>query len=49
MKINIFEYNVMRKIIFSSEKPPNINKIKCVDHKIVVVSEALQRSSARQT
>jgi hypothetical protein len=22
MKINIFEYDVMRKMIFSSEKPP---------------------------
>jgi hypothetical protein len=28
MKINIFEYIVMRKMIFSSEKPPKINKIK---------------------
>ena len=29
MKINIFEYIVMRKMIFSSEKPPEkINKIK---------------------
>ena len=28
MKINIFEYIVMRKMIFSSEKPPKSNKIK---------------------
>ena len=28
MKINIFEYIVMRKMIFSSEKPQKINKIK---------------------
>jgi hypothetical protein len=28
MKINIFEYIVMRKMIFSSEKHPKINKIK---------------------
>ena len=28
MEINIFEYIVMRKMIFSSEKPPKINKIK---------------------
>jgi hypothetical protein len=28
MKINIFEYIVMRKMIFSSEKAPTINKIK---------------------
>ena len=71
MKINIFEYIVMRKMIFSS--PQKINKIKkhdvpdlhrslhpirfylefClqfrqhVDHKNVVVPEALRRSSAR--
>jgi hypothetical protein len=28
MKINIFEYIVMRKMIFTSEKPPKIYKIK---------------------
>jgi hypothetical protein len=28
MKINIFEYIVMRKMIFSREKPPKSNKIK---------------------
>ena len=68
----------MRKMIFSSEKPPKINIIKktrrprfvsfpspnpflfrilltvpatwqCVDHKNVVIPEALQRSSAGQT
>ena len=75
MKINIFEYIVMRKMIFSS--PQKINKIKkhnvpdlyrslhrirfywefClvpatwqyVDHKNVVIPEALRRSSAGQT
>jgi hypothetical protein len=75
MKINIFEYIMMRKMIFSSEKPPKIHKIKkhdvpdlyrslhrirfylefClqfrqhVDHKNVVVPEALRQSSAGQT
>ena len=78
MKMNIFEYSVMRRLIFSSENPPKINKIKkhdvtdlyrslhrirfylefclqfpqhgnCVDHKNVVVPEALRWSSAGQT
>jgi hypothetical protein len=75
MKINIFEYIVMRKMILTSKKPQEIHKIKktrrpsfvsfpspngflfrivltvpatwqCVDHKHVVVPEALRRSSA---
>ena len=78
MKMNIFEYSVMRRLIFSSENPPKINRIKkhdvpdlyrslhrirfylefclqfrqhgnCVDHKNVVVPEALRWSSAGQT
>jgi uncharacterized protein (DUF1919 family) len=76
--MTIFEYSVMRRLIFSSENPPKINKIKkhdvtdlyrslhrirfylefclqfrqhgnCVDHKNVVVPEALRWSSAGQT
>ena len=71
--MNIFEYIVMRRMIFSNENPPKINKIKkhdvpdlyrslhrivfaqfpqhgnCVEHKNVVVPEALRWSSAGQT
>jgi hypothetical protein len=79
MKINIFEYIVMHKMIFRVKNPQKINKIKkhdipvlfcslhrirfyleiclqlvpatwqCVDHKNVVVPEALRWSSAMQT
>jgi hypothetical protein len=78
MKINIFEYIVMRRLIFSSEKPPTPPKLikkkkhdvpdlyrslhricfylefclqfrQHVDHKNVVIPEALRRSSAGQT
>ena len=41
MKINIFEYIVMRKMIFSSENPQKINKIK--QHNVPDLYRSLHR------
>jgi hypothetical protein len=41
MKMNIFEYSVMRRLIFSSENPPKINKIK--KHDVTDLYRSLHR------